>query len=128
MAGRGDGRATDALLPQHWRDVREWSVEKRQSHRHPAACHQHRHMPLLKPLTSLHQRGLPPSFSLTQQQMWVADVEAVLRSMERQLNASLEKYPRTSGVWPERCPPSPLNHSRSLCSRPADLERRLKMV
>ncbi|KAL6110245.1 uncharacterized protein ACO6RY_19365 [Pungitius sinensis] len=56
MAGRADGRATDARLPEHWRDVREWSMEKRQSHR-----------------------------------MWVADVEAVLRSMERQLNASQEK-------------------------------------
>lgn len=33
MDKRGDGRAADALLPGHWRDLREWSIEKRQSHR-----------------------------------------------------------------------------------------------
>lgn len=33
MARRGDSWATDACLPEHWRDVREWSIEKRQNHR-----------------------------------------------------------------------------------------------
>lgn len=33
MATRGDSRATDAGFPEHWRDVREWSIEKRQSHK-----------------------------------------------------------------------------------------------
>lgn len=33
MAERGDSWATDACLPEHWRDVRDWSIEKRQSHR-----------------------------------------------------------------------------------------------
>lgn len=34
MAKRGDSRgATDACLPEQWRDVRDWSIEKRQSHR-----------------------------------------------------------------------------------------------
>ena len=33
MARRGDSRATDACLPSHWRDVRDWSIEKRQNHR-----------------------------------------------------------------------------------------------
>ena len=33
MAGRRDSWATDACLPEHWRDVREWSIEKRQNHR-----------------------------------------------------------------------------------------------
>ncbi|AWP05876.1 Hypothetical protein SMAX5B_007443 [Scophthalmus maximus] len=46
--------------------------------------------------------------------MWVLDVEAVLRSMARQLNASLAKYPR-SGNSPV-CSPT-LNH-RSLSTDP----------
>ncbi|KAK1886065.1 SPX and EXS domain containing protein 5 [Dissostichus eleginoides] len=87
MATRRDKRATDACLPEQWRDVRAWSIEKRQNHR-----------------------------------MWVADVEGVLRSMERQLNASLEKYPRgKSGNNPE----TSLNPSRSLCSRPAQPQKQL---
>lgn len=33
MAGRQERRVANAGLPEHWRDVREWSIEKRQSHR-----------------------------------------------------------------------------------------------
>lgn len=33
MASRGDRGATDTCFPEHWRDVRHWSIEKRQSHR-----------------------------------------------------------------------------------------------
>lgn len=33
IAGRGDSWATNACLPEHWRGVRDWSIEKRQNHR-----------------------------------------------------------------------------------------------
>lgn len=33
MPGAEDRRVACARLPGHWRDVREWSIEKRQSHR-----------------------------------------------------------------------------------------------
>ncbi|XP_077380528.1 uncharacterized protein LOC144020685 isoform X2 [Festucalex cinctus] len=60
MAKKGGSlQSPDACFPQHWRDLREWSIEKRQDHR-----------------------------------MWVLHMQAVIRSTERKLNASLEKFPR----------------------------------
>ena len=39
MAGTGDRRTADACLPAHWRDVRDWSIEKRQSHGVRRTCY-----------------------------------------------------------------------------------------
>lgn len=53
-------------------------------------------------------------------QSWVLDVEAVLRSMERQLNSLLEKCPQSKCGNSPVGPPSPLSHSRSRSSQQAD--------
>lgn len=39
MAGRGESCAADPRFPEHWRDVRDWSIEKRQNHKVRAFLH-----------------------------------------------------------------------------------------
>ncbi|GAA6066633.1 uncharacterized [Tachysurus ichikawai] len=59
MSSRESRTVANISLPPHWRDVREWSMERRQSY-----------------------------------DMWVLDIENLLDSMARQLQDSLEKFPR----------------------------------
>ncbi|KAF7711071.1 hypothetical protein HF521_000082 [Silurus meridionalis] len=76
MASRDTRAVAEVSLPPHWRDVREWSMEKRQSYA-----------------------------------MWVLNVESLLSSMARQLQDSLEKYPRQEHE--DRFPSSLTKHRTS---------------
>lgn len=52
-------RATDACLPEHWRDVRDWSIEKRQNHRvRPSLTSE----PLLSYSLTQHPEHVVPQF------------------------------------------------------------------